>query len=142
MKSAPNPNGAPQTSGWAHWIGFVVSGTLSFVVDGGMLKLLTVLLGTPVLPARILSIGTAMTVGWLLHRTFTFRIQAPPTFAEFGRFIGVAWSSAVVNYLIFVGLLYIWPRLEPLIGVFIAGLFAMVWSYLGLRFAAFRKSGG
>jgi putative flippase GtrA len=92
----------------------------------------------PVLPARVGSIAASMVVGWLMHRRFTFRISARPTWTEFARFIGVAWSTAIVNYSLFVGFLYLLPSLEPLIAVFAAGLIAMVWSYLGLRFAAFR----
>jgi putative flippase GtrA len=126
------------TARLAHWLGFLASGTLSFVVDGGVLKLLTSGLGVPVLPARIASIAVAMIVGWLMHRRFTFRVAARPSLIEFARFVGVAWSTAVVNYVLFAALLHFQPGLEPLIAVFVAGLIAMVWSYLGLRFAAFR----
>ena len=142
MSGMTDEDRAPTTSGLAHWLGFLGSGTLSFVVDGGVLKLLTIVFGAPVLPSRIVSIAVAMVVGWLLHRTFTFRIAARPTLTEFGRFVGVAWTAAIVNYLIFAAILYGWPSLEPLVAVFVAGLFAMVWSYLGFRFATFRQRGG
>jgi putative flippase GtrA len=136
------PPAAPATSGLGHWLGFLGSGITSFVIDGGVLKLLTVLFGLPVLPSRVVSIAAAMTAGWLLHRTFTFKIATSPTLVEFLRFVGVAWSTAVVNYLLFAGILYLWPGIEPLVAVFLAGLVAMVWSYLGLRFAAFRGDAG
>jgi putative flippase GtrA len=141
MNGGPQTSG-PQTSGLAHWLGFLGSGITSFVVDGGVLKLLTAGFDAPVLPSRIASIAVAMTIGWLMHRTFTFRIAARPTLTEFLRFIGVAWSTAVVNYLLFAAILYVRPALEPLIAVFIAGLVAMVWSYFGLRFGAFRGRDG
>jgi putative flippase GtrA len=133
----PNTDG-PNTQGLSHWLGFLASGGTAFLVDGAVLKLLTVVFAVPVLPARIASIAVSMVVGWLMHRRFTFRISASPSWTEFARFFGVAWSTAIVNYALFVGILYAWPRLEPLIAVFAAGLIAMVWSYVGLRFAAFR----
>jgi putative flippase GtrA len=135
--SAPNDHG-PNTAGLGHWLGFLASGISAFIVDGAVLKLLTVSFGAPVLPARVVSIAASMVVGFMMHRRFTFRISAPPTLTELARFVGVAWSTAVVNYSLFVGFLFLWPALEPLVAVFGAGLIAMVWSYLGLRFAAFR----
>jgi putative flippase GtrA len=136
-KSTPDATG-PNTEGLSHWLGFLASGITAFIVDGSVLKLLTIVFAVPVLPARVASIAASMVVGWLMHRRFTFRIAARPSWTEFARFTGVAWSTAIVNYSLFVGLLYAWPKLEPLIAVFSAGLIAMVWSYLGLRFAAFR----
>ncbi len=142
MSGGPDHAHAPQTSGLAHWLGFLGSGVASFLIDGGVLKLLTHVFDAPVLPARVASIAVAMSVGWMLHRTFTFRITARPTLTEFVRFIGVAWSTAVVNYLMFAAILYLRPSIEPLIAVFLSGLVAMVLSYLGLRFGAFRGRGG
>lgn len=130
-------NNQTTASGVRHWLGFVGSGTLSFVVDGGVLKALTVSVGWPVLPSRVVSIGLAMVVGWLSHRTFTFAVKAPPTWREFIRFLGVAWSASALNYAVFAAILYIWPYLEPLIALFASGICAMIASYLGFRFAAF-----
>jgi putative flippase GtrA len=138
MTEAEPEASGPNTKGLAHWLGFLASGTTAFIVDGIVLKILTVWCSVPVLPARVGSIAASMAVGWLMHRRFTFRIAARPTFTEFVRFIGVAWSTAIVNYALFVGLLYLRPALEPLVALFVAGLIAMVWSYLGLRFGAFR----
>ncbi len=131
------PANGPSTSGLGHWLGFIGSGVMSFVVDGGVLKVLTVLFGLPVLPSRVASILTAMTVGWLLHRTFTFKIAAKPSLVEYLRFLGVAWSTAALNYALFAAILYVRPATEPLVAIFLAGLVAMVWSYFGLRFGAF-----
>ncbi len=135
--SGPTTSG-PTTSGLAHWLGFLGSGIASFLIDGGVLKLLTAGFGAPVLPSRVASIAIAICTGWLMHRTFTFRVTAPLSLAEFARFVSVAWSTAVINYLLFVAILYLRPAIDPLLAVFIAGVIAMVWSYVGLRFGAFR----
>ena len=126
------------TGGLRHWLGFLGSGGFAFVVDGGVLKLLTLGFAAPVLPSRLISISIAMVAGWLAHRTFTFAITTPPTWAEFGRYIGIGWVVSALNYLLFAAIIFVWPNLEILIALFIAGLIAMVASYLGMRFGAFR----
>ena len=131
----------PSTGGMRHWLGFLASGTLAFVVDAGVLKLLTAGASWPVLHARVVSIALAMIAGWLAHRRFTFAIKTQPTLAEFAKYLGVAWSASALNYGIFAAILLLFPGTNTLIALVIAGLFAMVASYLGLRFAAFRTSG-
>ena len=131
----------PSTGGMRHWLGFLASGTLAFVVDAGVLKLLTAGASWPVLHARVVSIALAMIAGWLAHRTFTFAIKTQPTLAEFAKYLGVAWSASALNYGIFAAILLLFPGTNTLSALVIAGLFAMVASYLGLRFAAFRTSG-
>ena len=123
--------------GLRHWLGFLGSGVLAFVVDGGVLKLLTAIAGAPLLPSRLLSISAAMVVGWLSHRTFTFAIKTPPTWTEFGRYVSVGWAVSALNYLVFAAIIFIFPGVEPLVAVFISGIVAMVASYLGMRFGAF-----
>ena len=80
-----------------------------------------------------------MFVGWLAHRRFTFRLTTPPSFAEFLRYAALQWSVAAINYGIFVVIVLVRPTIEPLVAVFISSLIAMVFSYLGMRFAAFRQ---
>ena len=125
--------------GLKHWLGFAGSGTLSFVVDAGVLKVLTVALGWPVLPSRLLSISLAMVAGWLAHRTFTFAVKDPPSLAEFLRFLSVAWSASAINYALFAAILFLRPQTDVLMALVLAGGVAMVASYLGLRFGAFRR---
>ena len=132
-------SGSPDTRGLRHWLGFLGSGTMAFVVDGSVLKLLTNGVGLPVLGSRIVSISAAMVVGWWCHRTFTFAVAAPPSWPEFGRYLGVAWSASALNYALFAAILYVRPETESLIALLIAGLIAMFASYLGLRFAAFTR---
>ena len=125
--------------GLRHWLGFLGSGMLSFVVDAGVLKFLTVVAGWPVLTSRLLSIALAMVAGWLAHRTFTFAVKEPPSVAEFLRFIGAALSASVINYALFAAILFTRPQTDVLLALVLAGGVAMVASYLGFRFGAFRQ---
>lgn len=123
----------------SHWAGFALSGAIAFGIDAVITKLLTLWLGVPVLGARLVGILLSMIGGWLAHRRFTFALSTAPTFAEFIRYAGVAWSAAALNYAVFAVIIYTWPSLEPLIALFLSSLVAMVVAYLGMRFTAFQR---
>ena len=57
--------------------------------------------------------------------------------SEFLRYAGVAWTAAVVNYGLFVLIVLAYPAIEPLVALVISSAVAMVFAYLGMRFAAF-----
>jgi putative flippase GtrA len=125
-----------------HWLGFVLSGGLSFIVDASVLGLLTAALGIHPLLARIVSVACAIVTGWLAHRTFTFRMTTPPTLAEFLRFAGLQSTVLVcVNYGIYALILVLRPEFQPLLAMVISSAVAMVFSYFGMRYAAFRVGG-
>ena len=124
-----------------HGLAFLVSGGTAFIVDALVLKLLTSVLGLHPIVARLAAIALAMVAGWLMHRTFTFRVTARPSLPEFLRYAGVAWTAAAVNYGLFVVIVLAYPAIEPLVALVISSVVAMVFAYLGLRFAAFRQRG-
>jgi putative flippase GtrA len=124
-----------------HGLAFLVSGGTAFIVDALVLKLLTSVFGLHPIVARLAAIAVAMVAGWLMHRTFTFRVTARPSLPEFLRYAGVAWTAAAVNYGLFVLIVLAYPAIEPLVALVISSAVAMVFAYLGLRFAAFRQRG-
>lgn len=124
-----------------HGLAFLVSGGVAFAVDALVLELLTRGAGVPPILARLAAIALAMVAGWLMHRTFTFLVEAPPSFAEFLRYAGVAWSAAAINYGVFVLIVLVWPAVAPLAALVLSSAVAMLFSYLGMRFAAFRRHG-
>jgi len=125
-----------------HGLAFLVSGGTAFVVDATVLTLLTSLLGLNPILARLFAISLAMVAGWLMHRTFTFAVAAPPSFAEYLRYAGVAWTAAAINYGVFVLIVLAVPDVPPLVALVVSSLTAMTFSYLGMRFAAFRQRSG
>ena len=130
---------SPNTRGLKHWLGFLGSGSLAFIVDASLLKLATAVFGWSVLPSRVFSILVAMVAAWLAHRTFTFALKTKPTLAEFIKYVGVASSSAAFNFAIFALVLFVRPQTDKLLAIFISSGFAMVASYLGMRFGAFKQ---
>jgi putative flippase GtrA len=135
--NAGRPHSA--TRGLKHWLGFLGSGTMAFVVDVGVLKLLTLVAGWAPLPSRIISIFVATIAGWLAHRTFTFAVAAKPSLSEFIKYLGVASSSAAINFAIFALVLFVRPQTDSALATFISSGCAMVASYLGMRFGAFKQ---
>ena len=125
-----------------HGLAFLLSGTLAFIIDASILKALTTFVGMHPISARLIAISIAMFVGWRAHRRFTFRLTTPPTLAEYLRYAAVQWTVAAINYGIFVVIVLVRPTVEPLVAVFISSVTAMVFAYLGMRFAAFRQTGG
>lgn len=125
-----------------HGLGFLVSGGTAFTVDALILALLTHLLDLHPIGARLIAISIAMVAGWLMHRTFTFAVAAPPSLAEFARYAGVAWTAAAVNYGIFVAIVLALPWLDPLAALLVASAIAMFVAYFGMRFGAFRHRDG
>jgi putative flippase GtrA len=121
-----------------HGLAFLVSGGTAFIVDATVLKVLTLFLDIHPIAARLVAIALAMVAGWLMHRTYTFEVRLAPTFAEFVRYAGVAWSASAVNYSVFVLVVLAYPDIEPLVALVASSIVAMGFSYLGMRFAAFR----
>jgi putative flippase GtrA len=123
-----------------HGLGFLFSGSLAFLTDATLLTALT-FLGLHPIAARFFAIWVAMTVGWLAHRRFTFRLSIPPSLAEFLRYVAVQWTVAAINYGVFVMIVLLRPSIPPLYALVASSFVAMVFSYLGMRFAAFRRFG-
>jgi len=124
-----------------HGLAFLFSGSLAFLIDAAVLVFLTAVFGIHPILARIVALSFAHVAGWLSHRRFTFRLTTPPTFAEFLRYAGVQSTVALINYGIFVVIVVLRPQIQPLLALFVSSGVAMVFSYFGIRFAAFRQHG-
>jgi putative flippase GtrA len=141
MADAPKRSAPGGQHPLRHGLGFLVSGGSAFAVDALVLELLTALLGLHPIAARLVAISLAMVAGWLMHRTLTFAVPTPPSVAEFLRYAGVAWAAAAVNYALFVAILLVRSRTEPLLALVVSSAAATAFAYLGMRFAAFRQGG-
>ena len=125
-----------------HWLGFLISGGVAFTVDAIVLELLTTVAGLHPIAARLAAISLAMVAGWLMHRWLTFAVPTPPSLPEFLRYAGVAWTAAALNYALFVLIVVMRPATPLFAALVISSVAAMIFSYLGMRFAAFRPRAG
>ena len=122
-----------------HSAGFLVSGLLAFATDALVLETGVRHFGASPFVARIAAIAVAMLVGWLAHRRLTFEIREPPTLAEFSRYALAGAVATFVNYALFAVLLLTMPALHRLVALGIASAVSMIFSYLAMRYAVFRK---
>jgi putative flippase GtrA len=123
-----------------HYCGFLLAGALALITDGALLEIQTRIMGLDPLLARPFAIAVAMVVSWLVNRTVTFAVEAPPTRREFVRFAAVSWTAQAVNYLLFASLLVMRPATPALLALVLASLVAMFISYFGFRYRVFRQS--
>jgi putative flippase GtrA len=121
-----------------HLIGFLVSGGVAFGTDAAVLEVLLKVTTWPPIACRLIAIPCAMVVGWRMHRRHTFTVQTASTWREFRDFAAVGWSAALVNYLIFAGLVLAFPTMLPFAALVVSSIVAMIFSYLGYRFHVFR----
>ena len=122
-----------------HWGGFLFSGGSAFLVDAGINLALIHFAGLNPFVSRLISIACAMVFAWAMHRRVTFAVTAPPSFGEFTRFVMVAGSANALNYLVYAGILLVWPATWPFAAQVVSTAIAMVASYLGFRFGVFRR---
>jgi putative flippase GtrA len=121
--------------------GFLVSGSLAFLVDVVVTKVLAGFAGLPWGVSRILAISVAMVVAWACHRRLTFAVTTPASLAEFIKYAGVGWSAAALNYAIFLVFIWLLPDWDKALAIGTGSLFAMLYTYAGLRFGVFARRG-
>ncbi len=121
-----------------HWLGFLISGGLAFVVDAAILEIGVRMLDAHPLIARGFAIAVAMVVGWLAHRTFTFAVATAPSRNEFARYAAAGLTSAAINYGIFALAFILLPTMHRLVALVLSSAGAMIFSYLSMKYVVFR----
>lgn len=79
---------------------FGMIGGVAFAIDATVLSGLTWLGLTPFL-GRLGSIAIAIGFTWMMNRWHTFKVEAPPSWPEFGRYVAISLIGAGVNYVVF-----------------------------------------
>jgi putative flippase GtrA len=110
---------------------FIFAGGVGFVADATALWLLLAV--TPLGPfvARVISIGFALSVTWLINRHLTFSPSSRGIAQEGARYGGIGIATSIVNYLVYCAILFALPSVPPLAALAVASLVAMTLSFLG-----------
>ena len=121
---------------------YLLVGGTGFLVDAALLTLLVTLGGTNPYLARCLSFPPAVLVTWALNRQLVFISHARTTktrSAEYGRYFTVQTLGALINLLIYMACLKLWPALKPypVIALAAGSAVALVFNYLGARWWVF-----
>lgn len=125
---------------------FVAVGIIGYVVDGGLLALITGVVGWNIYLSRLISFLAATLTTWWLNRRHTFGMDVPVAgdtrTREYGRYIAVQIGGGLINLGIFLWLIYVEPRLRAvplsLLPVAIGSIAGMFWNYFGVRRWVFR----
>ena len=87
--------------------------------------------------ARIPALVAAIFTTWILNRTLTFRVNTPKSREEVSRYIAVALSSAVLNFLLYTVLVVI-IGVRPVVAVAVSTIALLFYSFYGYRQFAFK----
>lgn len=110
---------------------FGLVGGLGFLTDAAILQsLLATTLLDPI-SARLVSIGLALFVTWLLNRYLTFAPSSRGAVVEGARYGGIGIASSALNYAVYAALILAVPSMVPLAALAIASVIAMGFSFLG-----------
>ncbi|MHA7859692.1 MAG: GtrA family protein [Henriciella sp.] len=118
---------------------FAVVGGLGFIVDS-CFTLALIHRGIDPYTARIFAIALAMMVTWRLNRALTFDTRGSDQAAEGIRYFTVAIIAAVLNYMIYAGLLFSIPMMPPLLAIIIAIGSVTLLSFVGYRHLVFKSA--
>lgn len=124
------------------FLGFGIVGGIGFVIDGGILTLLSETADMNIYLARGLSFVVAVFVTWLLNRTYVFSaalVKGVERRQEYVNYFVVQVGGALLNLGIFAGIIASFPvlRTSPIIPFAISSLVAMVFNFTGARYWVF-----
>lgn len=121
---------------------FLLVGGVNTVVGYGVYALLFLLAGDSIgyLACLYLSYAIGVSVAFILHRRFTFRVSGSGRVAiDFLRFASVYVVSLVINTLALPLLVEV-GRVNPLVSQALALVVTTLLSYFGHRFYSFRRA--
>ena len=123
---------------------FALVGSIGFLVDGGVMQLLTSAAGVSPLQARACSFPLALFATWGLNRTWTFTTGRHwPAGLQYRRYVMVQFAGFLINYACFAGLVTtggLW-RDWPLLALAVGTLVSMLFTYVSSRLFVFSARG-
>jgi putative flippase GtrA len=123
---------------------FGAVGSIGFLVDAAVLNFLSLVLLVDVVAARLCSFAVAVTVTWLLNRTYVFdrgamKRSRRPASTEFFQYLVVQGLGGALNLCVFVTLVLSFPAMRdyPTLPLAVASVVALSLNYAGSRFWVF-----
>jgi putative flippase GtrA len=121
---------------------FGLVGVFGFIIDAGLLLLLTMALGVNVYFARVFSFLGAALSTWLVNRKFTFSRQKVADMSdhiEYLRYLAVMTCGGAINFVTFVLAIHVVPawKLYPIVPLAIGSLIGLMFNYSAARHFVF-----
>lgn len=120
---------------------FCVAGGLAFIVDAGVVQLMTSALDADPYAARLLSFLCAVTTTWWFNRRYTFADATDARLSrQWLRYVGTQLGGFSVNYAAYAALLWMLPVVHrwPVIGVAAGSVAGLVVNFALARRFVFR----
>jgi putative flippase GtrA len=117
---------------------FLIVGVVNTIVGYGLFAVF--LLFFPYLVSLYLSYAVAVSLAFVLHRRFTFRVRGN-VLVDFVRFVGVYVVSLAVNSVVLPVLVEL-VGLHPLVAQGVALVITTLISYVGHKWFSFRRAHG
>ncbi len=112
-------------------ISLLIEGSVGLAAGAGVLLLLLRFTSLDPFSARIFAIAAAMGCTWIINRNFTFQKGGRSVASEGVRYGSVGLSSALLNYVIYASVLFVFTDFRPIFAMLIASGLATCWSYFG-----------
>lgn len=94
---------------------FSLIGVIGFFIDGYTLIYLFNELDLNIVISRVISFSFAVLVTWFLNRTLTFTRNKQSKKIEYSKYLVVQVFGALINFSIFLSLIYIFKSLENML---------------------------
>lgn len=125
-------------------LSFILVGGVGFLVDSGVLTLLSQAYAFDIYLARLLSFSSATTVTWVLNRRIVFQQEVDPDRpknVEYARYLVVQATGGGVNLVIFTLLIMVAPVLQgtPIIPLAVGAIFGLAINFTGVRYWVYSK---
>ena len=133
----------PKRQGLREFVAFCGVGTIGFIVDAGLIQLLSGAWGWDPYLARVLTYLVAATVTWSLNRSITFRhAKGGHWRTQWSRYLVVNAVGAGINYLAFAATLLLSQTAHdyPALGVAVGSIAGLAFNFTLSKALVFRPA--
>jgi putative flippase GtrA len=121
-------------------VSFILVGGTGFLMDAGCLILLFHVLEFGHYSSRLVAFAVAVTVTWILNRTYTFQATKPRNIhTEYVKYFSTQTIGALINLGIYALCLAASPVMRdlPVLALGVGSVIAMVFNYFAMKFYVF-----
>jgi putative flippase GtrA len=113
---------------------FALVGGIGFIADAGILSLMVSGFGLDPLLSRLPSFATAVTVTWLVNRSWVFERSRAAGY-EYARYLTVQIIGAGINLSTYAAVMVTVPELRrwPVAGLAVGAALSMIFTFAALR---------
>jgi putative flippase GtrA len=131
------------SEGQRQFLTFGLAGGIAFLVDTGILALLTRVFGFDPIGSRLISFTCGLTTTWLINRNLTFRDRRKqPLWLEYLRYFAVNGFGGLLNFGVYAVLVKnsLFIARFPELGVAVGVLVGLGFNFTGSKYLVYRRN--